>query len=227
MKDQDLIGLEIRRRIYNYILKYPGLHFREISREMKIPKTTLSYHLEYLKNREFILSKSDGRFVRYFAAKKTGNKDKKLLNIIRNDTTRHVILVILHYICASQIDISKELEKHPTTIGPHIKKLIDLEIIETAPVGEGVVYRLRDNCVIERKPIGNEIIYRIKQPKIVYDVLMTYKNTLLDRGLTKITLEMIDYYSSEGMPEKMKSSKKYIKDLEKTLYDIFPHPYHS
>ncbi len=37
----DILTLEIRGGIYNFILKYPGLHLREISRRMDIPFSTL------------------------------------------------------------------------------------------------------------------------------------------------------------------------------------------
>ena len=43
-----ILELEKRRKIYNYILTNPGLHFNEIVRGLQIPKTTLEYHLNYL-----------------------------------------------------------------------------------------------------------------------------------------------------------------------------------
>jgi len=48
MKQKDLMSLKTRKIIYNYILKNPGAHFREISRENNIPLTTINYHLRYL-----------------------------------------------------------------------------------------------------------------------------------------------------------------------------------
>ena len=54
MVKEEILKLESRKLIYNYILEHPGLHFRELSRELKIPKSTLEYHLSYLKKLELI-----------------------------------------------------------------------------------------------------------------------------------------------------------------------------
>ena len=58
MRKEELLKLKIRRQIYQFILKYPGFHFSEISRKLKIPKTTLNYHLSYLEKYGFIVVKS-------------------------------------------------------------------------------------------------------------------------------------------------------------------------
>ena len=52
MKKDGIIKLKTRKLIYNYISNHPGLYFRELSRELKIPKSTLDYHLTFLKKLE-------------------------------------------------------------------------------------------------------------------------------------------------------------------------------
>ena len=46
---RNIMKLEPRQKIFNYIQKYPGMHLRDISRQTNIPKTTLVHHLKYLK----------------------------------------------------------------------------------------------------------------------------------------------------------------------------------
>jgi len=46
---KNILKLEIRRKIYDFVDKNPGLHVREISRRMDIPINTLIYHIKYLK----------------------------------------------------------------------------------------------------------------------------------------------------------------------------------
>jgi predicted transcriptional regulator len=62
--------IETKRRIYNFILKNPGLHMRELSRKMNIPYSTLKYHLYYLKNRELIIVRPSGKYYRFFVSNK-------------------------------------------------------------------------------------------------------------------------------------------------------------
>ena len=49
-----LFELSTRRRIYAYIYKFPGNHISKISRDLKISKSTLIYHLKYLEKRDVL-----------------------------------------------------------------------------------------------------------------------------------------------------------------------------
>lgn len=49
---EDSLALETRRKIYNLILNYPGLHEREIARKLNLSLSTLDYHLHYLEKRK-------------------------------------------------------------------------------------------------------------------------------------------------------------------------------
>ena len=79
VKKEDL-ELETRQKIHNYILKNPGLCLNELSRKLNISKSTLNYHLNYLKKLGVIIGKSNGRYIRFYIASKVGNGDKKLIN---------------------------------------------------------------------------------------------------------------------------------------------------
>lgn len=54
------LDLKTRRNIYNFILKHPGLHFRELCRKLSLPNSTLSYHTRYLEKRGFIIARPEG-----------------------------------------------------------------------------------------------------------------------------------------------------------------------
>ena len=43
------LELESRRRIYDFILNHPGIHFSALCRRLNVPKTTMFYHINYLK----------------------------------------------------------------------------------------------------------------------------------------------------------------------------------
>ena len=164
-RKEECLDLEIRKRIYEYVLIYPGLHKRELSRRLKIPKTTLSYHLSFLEKHKFIVLKSEGRYRRYYAAKIFGIAEKKFINVLRQDTPRNILLYIGWAVGASQIELSKELELSPKTIEKHLKKLVENGVIEPAPVENGVIYSSHKNrSIIDRTPVGREKIYRSTGP---------------------------------------------------------------
>ena len=146
-KDQ-ILELEIRRQIYNFILKYPGLHLRELSRKLNIPKTTLCYHIKYLEKRGLLTAKSEGKYTLYYVSNNIGNNQKKMLHLLRQETTRNIVLYFLVRSCASRIELSRSLGKHPTTLDMPLKKLLEMDIIESAPVLDGKVQVLLDHINI-------------------------------------------------------------------------------
>lgn len=230
MKKDEIFDLEIRKRIYNFILKYPGLHLRELIRKLNIPNGTLRYHLNYLKNRDLIKNISEDGYVRYYIVNKIGTYQQKILHILRQEVPRNIVLYFLLVCCASQIELSKSLEKHPTTIEFHLKKLINMGIVEQARVDDrGVIVDFGGIEIIDRNIVRNEIIYRLKDPYSAYDSIILYKKKSLNDNYCNLPTEAYKFWASVNMPKTNKgiSLKKYFESYEKIFLDIFPHPYHA
>lgn len=186
-----------RREIYQCITKYPGLHFRELSRKLRISTSTLNYHLNYLKKRGLIIERSDDRFIRYYPKNKIGEKYKKVLNLLRQETPKKIMIFIIAGPDRNLISISKELKKDPRTIAFHLKKLIKIGLIE--PISH-----------------GREVKYRLKDWDIMNDIwIITYQDKIFDGEFTPL----IDFLYKEKFVSN-------IDKVIKTAYEIFPHPYH-
>lgn len=159
---------EKRKKIYNFILKHPGLHLNELSRKLNIPVSTVNYHISYLKKLEIIVARPNGRYVRYFIAEKMGIKEKEIINLLRQDVPLKIIMFLILYPKSSQIKISKYLDRHSTTISFHLDKLIDMGIVE---------YSLN----------GNEINYKVNNKEDILDLFITYKDSFLADSAGSIT----------------------------------------
>ena len=232
MHKRYVLDFEIRNKIYNFILKHPGLHQRDLSRKMNIPKTTLSYHLRFLEKRDLIVAKYDKSHHRYYTIENGGALDKKVINFLRQDIPCNIILYMLVTIIASRQELSRSLEKPPNTISFHLNNLIDAEILEICPVGNGVVYRSSkvNTRIIERSPVTKEIFYRIKDRGAIYDVLIKNKNSLNENNLFKSIMYYLEKECSSywPLPKKMKdrNASSNIESIEKAIYEVFPHPYY-
>ncbi len=216
LSKKDVLSLEKRRKIYHFILKYPGLHIRELSRDLNISFSTLNHHLNYLKKQGLLLAKSDGRYTRYYVTGKVGSTDKKLLNLMRHTVPRNIILLLLIYPLRnfSQIEIVRfaktwkkhwtkigfHLNKHPTTISYHLDKLLKMNIIESYSS-------------------GNEIRCKLKDIVVIYSFLITYEKSFSGPVISSVLKWM-----SEWADEKY--DKDSMNDFLEYLYEIFPHPYH-
>ena len=227
----DILELKTRRRIHSYIVKYPGLHFRELMRKLNLPNGTLRYHLKYLEKRGLITTKSEGGYARYYIINNIGNDQKKIFHLLRQEVPRNIILYLLSQSCASQIELSKSLEKHPKTLEFHLKKLLNRDIIEPAPVNnEGVhVELLGPFKIIDRSPVGKEIIYRLTDPYSTYHSVILYKKRSLNDNFCDILSVQYKFSSwclNSVRKTKMKSCKDIDKSIEELFYEVFPHPYH-
>ena len=197
INDKEIFELEIRRKIYNFITKYPGLHNREISRKMDLSKSSLCYHLSFLKKRELILEKSDGIYTRYYPAKKFGIEEIKIFNLLRQDLPLKVIVYIETYPDITLIDIARFLKKDPRTIAYHIKKLKKIGLVET-------------------NRFGREVRYRTNKNDILLDLLVSYQKSLLDEGVNRYVRWL-----------KTKSGISISENVTNVIYEIFPHPYYA
>ncbi|OYT62576.1 transcriptional regulator [Thermoplasmatales archaeon ex4484_30] len=166
MIKEDTLALDTRRKIYNLILKNPGLHEREIARKLKMSLSTLDYHIHYLEKREIIVSKKDGRYTRYFVSRKIGAQDKRAISLLRQKTPRGIVLFLLLHPKALHKEICDELKKSPSTISFHLKKLIDAGIVDATSIGRGTAYE-------------------VKNAEKIVDILITYKSTFLDDAVDK------------------------------------------
>ena len=147
--------IENRNRIYEYVIKFPGLHLCELVRKLDIPKSTLNYHLRYLEKHGFIVKRSNKRFVRYYAMQQIDTLEKKYLNLLRQETPYKIILYLFQNPESSLTSISRSLDKHPTTITFHLLKLDEAE-------------------ALDKDFSGNKFHYRLKNPEYVSDLLFKY-----------------------------------------------------
>jgi len=195
-KKKDILSFKTRREIYAFIDTNPGLNFREISRKTKIPRSTLRYHIRYLKKQELIEIKSEGQYKRIYTLNKVGTYDKQILSLLRQKIPCQIFLNFLFNLVISQKDISKELQIPPSTANYHIKKFVDLGILEEVSSVKGRLFPYNrselQKYYFDRSPIGREIIYRRKNQKVIDDlwrILITYKESLPNKELIESYME--------------------------------------
>ncbi|MGC9307567.1 MAG: winged helix-turn-helix transcriptional regulator [Thermoplasmatota archaeon] len=164
MMKEDSLALETRRTIYDLIVRYPGLHEREIARRLDISLSTLDYHLHYMEKRGLVVARKDGRYTRYFAAKKVGMQDKKIISLMRQETPRQIVLFLLEHPGAIHKDICSAVGKSPSTVSFHLKKLAKAGIIEGVSLGRKTAYE-----VIDEEAVANALI--------------TYQDTFVDTAV--------------------------------------------
>lgn len=229
---KDILKLETRRKIYDYIDKNPGLNIRKISRKLNIPFTTLLYHLRYLKKLDLIREKNEGKYKKIFISYKIGARDKQVLSLLRNENSCKILLYLLWMFSCSQIELSRELKIPPSTVSYYLKKMVDMEIIEETPVVNGRIYPFpkRDHY-IEHNPVGSEKFYRRKNQEVadsVSKLIIAHNSSFDNKDIIDVFIDFWKTYESERNPIKVKKIKKLddqIDSVADVLNNFFRPPF--
>ena len=129
---------------------------------------------------------------------------------------------------------SKELGISPPLVSYHLKKMIDIGIIEEATVCEGKIYPFPkrkkphwSNFFIDRKRAGREVVYKPKDlriAQITYRILITHKHSLPDEDIIDSLFDLCNDGSGK-MPKKLKSVDSQYDFIINTLKDILKPPF--
>jgi len=224
-----IMDIKTRRDIYQYISKNPGLNTFELSKKMNISRSTLRYHLGCLMKLDLIQLKVENRDKRLYASDQMGTRDKELLGLLRQEIPFRIIMYLMFPGFCSRKELAKDLGAYPSTIHFHLKKLLELGVIQLVEVKDGKLISYQEHKpVIVKKPVGREIFYMwksVQMKKDVYRLLTTHKKSLLDPSI-------IDSYETMCRePEKAKNFKKFfgfnktVDNVIKYFDEIFPSPY--
>jgi predicted transcriptional regulator len=176
-----------RRRIYELIRKSPGIHFRELQRKLGIAVGNLQYHLDRLEELGLIESVRENGYKRYYATTlRFSDEEKKIMSALRVRTEKLILIYLLINPFAKERELSKALNLSPSTISWHISKLVKL----------GIIDKVRNKA---------QLTLRIKDPEKVEKMLITYRETLID----KLVEGFVEVWGPEWL--KKKSPAKDLK----------------
>ena len=166
-KDEKILALETRKKIYEIVRKNSGCHFREIERRSSIPHGTLKYHLNFLSRHNLIINKKENNNLRYFP-KDFQTENIQLLSFLRQTAPRKIILFLVLNEKSNNEEISKFVNLSQSTVSWHISKLAKDKIISSEKIGNRTKYKLEAD--------KNEII----------KLLIIYKESFLDSLVNKV-----------------------------------------
>jgi DNA-binding MarR family transcriptional regulator len=232
MKKNKSLDFTSRKQIYYFISKHPGIHLRNLFRNLEFSEGTIKYHLKHLVKNRLVLKITEWGHTRYYTLENAKLAEIKNYQLLIDDISREIVLYLLFNLCGSQNDIANCLERDPKTIHSHIERLLKEEIIEVAISDEGII---NSNFTITKEvkysPYGKEKIYRLKDPLSIYNFLNQNNDRFPDFGATKNITEYLNWrwnvITKPGkLPTQVLHKKNHIKILVDSLYEIFPHPYH-
>ena len=115
-------------KLLSFIQDNPGYHLRRIKRVMGISMGTVQYHLDRLEKIGKITSTKRGFYKFYFPVGIFKENEKEILQILTQETTRKILMLIIEYKNPTQTDIVKRMKISATSVRWHVRRLIELNI---------------------------------------------------------------------------------------------------
>lgn len=154
-----------RRRVYELVRAQPGVHLREVARQLGLSITLVDYHLRFLAKHELVSFASDGEYKRCYPRYQPGDAeakpalddmDKRLLAALRQRVPRAVMLRLLEVGEAAHKDLLPAAGVSPSTLSHHLKKLVAGGVVTAT--GHG--YRVTE----PRRAAKLSVLYDIATP---------------------------------------------------------------
>jgi predicted transcriptional regulator/protocatechuate 3,4-dioxygenase beta subunit len=124
----------VRGRMYEYICQNPGVNYSSIKEQFKLTNGTVTYHLSMLERQEFIRSKLDGIYKRYFA----NGKGQSYSDVEPMSVQLSIAKAIREKPGMTQKEIARHLGSSKQLISYHIRKMRDEGTLETRRKGRAV-----------------------------------------------------------------------------------------
>jgi predicted transcriptional regulator len=129
-------------KVLRFIQEKPGCHLRRIKNELGISIGSVQYQLLRLENMQRVTSARQGSYKYYFAFGVFKDNEKNILQVLRQETAREILMFIIERKNPTQIDIVNSIGISAASVNWHIKHLIDFKIIERAKRGKYTIYQL-------------------------------------------------------------------------------------
>ena len=134
----EILAVQARKALYEFVRARPGYHLREIARATNLPITLSDYHLRFLEKHELVTSVMDGEYKRFYprypigdpAAKPAlSDREKTILGFLRQRVPLLVISYLMEREGAPHREILEQVPVSASTLTHHLKKLVAGEIL--------------------------------------------------------------------------------------------------
>ena len=150
-----------RTQIYNYIEGNPGVQFRGICAALSLPVGLAQYHLGVLVKAGLVSFIRDGRYKRFFLAKKFSKKEMLTISLLRHKTARRILEVLLNKKEISHGALACKVSITSQALTWQMKRLGKTEFVLQANDGLRTIYSLDEASapllihyltIVEEKP---------------------------------------------------------------------------
>ena len=125
----NILELEIRRKIYNLILRNPGINLSTIAEILHVSPQLVDYHLLYMQYHHLITISKEKGYKRCYVKDKVGMEDKRLLAVLRQNIPLQIVLFLLKNPYSRHRDMLKHFGISSPHFSYYLRKLVKNKIV--------------------------------------------------------------------------------------------------
>ena len=164
--DEELLAIETRRSLFEFVRKNPGFHLRELARAVNLSITLADYHLRFLERHELVSSTMDGEYKRYFPRSMPGDAaarpaltdmEKRILSLLRQPVPFRILAYLMERESATHKEILDHMPVSASTLSHHLKKMTTSGVVARPPAAERA-YAVTDPRLVARLMTTYELV---------------------------------------------------------------------
>lgn len=128
-------------KILDFIMANPSSHLRKIKNHLGFSMGTVQYYLAMLESEGKIKSTKTKFYKNYYHVNES---DDKILHVLNLESPRNIVIFLIQHEPSTHQEIAKGVGLSSSTISWHMKRLLELQIVQTEYSGKYTVYHLRD-----------------------------------------------------------------------------------
>jgi DNA-binding transcriptional ArsR family regulator len=142
---------QTRANVLALVERYPGVHGREVERQLGLPSRLASYHLLALEADGLVRRVGDGGYARFVVADQRLNAtDLEFVCLMRSAPAFHITLLLLSRPEMTPGAFVGELDLAKASVSYHLSALLAAEVVGVDVVGRERRYHLRDPARVRR-----------------------------------------------------------------------------
>lgn len=143
--NQSILTNSTRSQIFDYISQNPGMQFRAICSALFLPVGLAEYHLGVLVRAGLVSFVRDGRYKRFFVAKRFSKHEMATISLLRHKTVKRILEALL---CRRQLSHGKlaaEVSITSQALTWQMKTLRNTEFVLQVNEGLKTIYLLDES----------------------------------------------------------------------------------
>jgi predicted transcriptional regulator len=143
----------LRAEVLAFVERYPGVHARELERQMGLTNRAGAYHLDALEREGALARVETGGYVRFFpreTRKRLTPRDLAFVCLLRHPPALQIVLLLLSKGELTPGAMSERLALARPSVSYHIKALLEADVLDVQVEGRERHYSLRDRAYVAR-----------------------------------------------------------------------------